>query len=45
MQSLRENRTGYSAENIDCFHRWKLQQKSTFGQILFIHLYWTNWQV
>jgi len=36
LQSLGENKTdGYRAENIDCFHRRKLQEKSTFVYINF----------
>jgi len=36
MQNLGENKTGYRAENIHFFHRWKLQEKSTFVYIDFI---------
>jgi len=36
--SLGENKTGYRAENIDFFHRWKLQEKSTFLYIDFYTL-------
>jgi len=32
-QSLGENTTGQRVENIDLFHRWKLQGKSTFVYI------------
>jgi len=35
MQSLGENKTGCCAENIYFFHRWKLQEKSTFVYIDF----------
>jgi len=32
LQSLGENKTGgYRAKSIDCFHRRKLQEKSTFN--------------
>jgi len=38
LQSLGESKTSYHAENIHSFfHRWKLQEKSTFVYIRFLY--------